>query len=74
MTNTPDPAAARFALLQLVRLAGALLVLTGALVLSGKVEWLPRLPDAAGYAFVAAGLGVFFALPLVLARRWRSRP
>ncbi|WP_421839432.1 hypothetical protein [Novosphingobium sp.] len=69
-----DPAAARFAVLQLVRLSGALLAFAGVLIISGKVGWLPKLPEAAGYALLGAGLIDFFAAPVLLARRWKSRP
>lgn len=64
-----DPAAARFAVLQLVRLAGTLLVLGGVLVLSGRVGW----PQGVGYGLAATGLAAFFALPLFLAKRWKSK-
>lgn len=76
MTTAPDrdPAAARFAVLQMVRLSGALLALGGVLILTGKVAWLPKLPEAAGYVLIAAGLIDFFVAPLFLARRWKSRP
>ncbi len=76
MSTAPDrdPAAARFAVLQLVRLSGALLALAGVLIITGKVSWLPNLPEAAGYVLIAAGLADFFVAPLFLARRWKSRP
>lgn len=76
MSTSPerDPAAARFAVLQMVRLSGALLALGGVLIITGKVAWLPRLPEAAGYVLIAAGLVDFFVAPLLLARRWKSRP
>lgn len=70
----PDPAGARFAVLQLVRLSGALLAFAGVLISTGKVTWLPRLPEAVGYVLIAAGLVDFFVAPLFLARRWKSRP
>jgi hypothetical protein len=60
--------------LQLVRLSGALLALGGVLVMSGKVSWLPHLPDAIGYALVGLGVADFFALPPLLAKRWKSKP
>ena len=69
-----DPAAARFALLQLVRLSGALLAFAGVLIISGKVGWLPKLPVVAGYVLLGLGLVDFFAAPVLLARRWKSRP
>lgn len=69
-----DPAAARFAVLQLVRLSGALLAFAGVLIISGKVSWLPKLPEALGLVMVLAGLADFFAAPKLLARRWKSKP
>ena len=72
MSAERDPAIARFAVLQLVRLSGTLLVLAGALVASRKVGWLSGLPEAAGYVLMAAGLADFFALPPLPAKRWRS--
>ncbi|WP_295530401.1 hypothetical protein [Novosphingobium sp. Chol11] len=72
MSAERDPAAARFAVLQLVRLSGAALLLLGVLLLSGKVPWLPRLPEAVGYVLVAVGIAEFFIVPLFLTRRWRS--
>jgi uncharacterized protein YjeT (DUF2065 family) len=76
MSGAPerDPAAARFAVLQMVRLSGAVLALFGVLIISGKVAWLPKLPEAAGYVLVAAGLVDFFVAPMLIARRWKSKP
>ena len=72
MTAERDPAAARFAVLQLVRLSGAVMLLLGVLLLSGKATWLPRLPDVFGYILIAIGIAEFFVVPLFLTRRWRS--
>lgn len=73
MSNGRDPAMARFAVLQLVRLSGAVLVLLGVLAVSGRAPaWLAGLPVAAGYGLAALGMFEFFALPRLLARRWRS--
>lgn len=69
----PDPAAARFAVLQLVRLSGALLVLVGVLALTGKVSLLAGLPEVVAYVLMAAGLIDYFVLPPLLAKRWRSK-
>ena len=76
MSGAPvrDPAAARFAVLQMVRLSGAVLALVGVLIISGKVAWLPKLPEAVGYGLVAAGLVDFFVAPRLIARRWKSNP
>lgn len=68
-----DPAAQRFAIMQAARLAGALMVLAGVLVISGQVGLLAGLPPIAGYVLIAAGLLDFFAVPVVLARIWRSK-
>lgn len=68
-----DPAAARFAVLQVLRLSGALLTLLGLLVLSGNVAWLRAIPPAAGYPLAIAGLLDFFFVPRIIARRWKSK-
>lgn len=74
MTDKPndiglkDPAAARFWMLQLMRLGGVLLVVGAVLILSGRVPG----PDLLGYGLLFFGLFEFFWLPLVLARRWKS--
>ena len=72
--SAADPAAARFAVLQLVRLSGALLALAGVLIASGKATWLPQLPEALGYVLIGAGHIDFFAVPPILARRWKTKP
>ena len=69
-----DPAAARFAVLQMVRLSGAVLAFAGVLIVSGKAAWLPHLPAAVGYVLIAAGLIDFYMAPMLLARRWKSKP
>ncbi|MCP5396258.1 MAG: hypothetical protein H6918_05940 [Sphingomonadaceae bacterium] len=71
MSNNPTPeelAKARFFTLGLVRLAGVAIVVLGMLVLQGTLDW----PDPAGWVLLAVGLVDFFAMPLVLARRWRT--
>lgn len=73
MTNQPDPAAARFAMLQMARLSGAVLVLLAVVIIAGKAPaWLGTIPKEAGYGLAALGLFEFYALPRFLARRWRS--
>lgn len=72
MTQERDPAVARFAALQTVRLAGAMLVLLGVVILSHRFPALADVPEAAGYAIAAVGLADFFVAPMLLARRWRS--
>lgn len=63
-----DPAAARFWMLQLMRLGGLLLVLGGVLIISGTVPG----PEVLGYGLLVFGAVEFFAMPVMLARRWKS--
>ncbi|MDF8334532.1 hypothetical protein [Novosphingobium cyanobacteriorum] len=64
-----DPAFARFMVLQAVRLSGALLALAGVVLLSGRYG---AFPPTLGYILIGAGLVDFFALPPLLAKRWKS--
>lgn len=61
----------RYFALSLVRLSGAVLVLIGIVVTSGRVESLPAI---AGYALIVAGLLDMLLFPRLLARRWRTPP
>lgn len=70
--SEPDPAKGRFVVMQLVRLSGVVLVLFGILLQARRIEALRDVPPAAGYILIVIGLVEVFALPLVLARRWRS--
>ncbi|MXO62461.1 hypothetical protein [Qipengyuania oceanensis] len=63
-----DPAASRFAIITLARLAGALCVVFGMPMVSGRIGDSPAL----GIALILVGLAGFFFLPKYLARRWRS--
>ena len=72
MSAKRDPAVARFTILQMVRLSGAVLLFLGVALLSGKAPWLPRLPDVVSYILIVLGIIEFFVVPLILARRWRS--
>jgi hypothetical protein len=64
----PDPALARFLVIQLSRIGGVVMVLFGIAIVLGRFD----LPVAAGYGLLAMGLFESFALPLILSRRWRS--
>ncbi|MET3473177.1 MULTISPECIES: hypothetical protein [unclassified Novosphingobium] len=66
-----DPAMGRFALLQLLRLAGTLIVMIGAMAASGNVPWLARVPQWGAFALAFAGLTLFFGAPRWLVRRWK---
>lgn len=65
-----DPAFGKFMALQLVRLSGAVLALIGVVLLSGRFGTYPVL---AGYLLVGVGLVDFFALPPLLAKRWKTK-
>ncbi|MFC3213990.1 MULTISPECIES: hypothetical protein [Novosphingobium] len=65
-----DPAAARFAIINLVRLAGVGFVVLGILVANGRI--LPDAPDWVAYLLVANGLVDAFVIPAVLVRKWRT--
>ncbi len=68
-----DKTALRFALLQLVRLAGAMTALAGVVVLSHGMALTRMLPDWPGYAMVVAGAAGFFAGPVLLVKGWKRR-
>jgi hypothetical protein len=68
----PDPAKARFAVIQLARLFGVVLVLLGVLIQAGRIAALAWVPQWAGYVLIAVGLVDTFVMPTLLARRWRS--
>jgi len=70
--NDRDPAAARFAIIQIVRLSGVALVLLGLAIQSGRVAALSEIPAMVGYVLIAVGLIDTFVAPAVLARRWRT--
>lgn len=68
-----DPALGRFALLQLVRLSGTLIVLVGAMAASGNVRWLSAVPGWGAMALALVGLTLFFGAPRWLVRRWKRK-
>lgn len=65
-----DPAFARWAAIQAVRILGVVLVVVGILGMVGRIA----IPPLAAYAISAAGLIAAAVFPLLLARRWRSPP
>jgi hypothetical protein len=64
----PDPAKSRFIAIQLIRLTGVGMVMLGIAIMVGKVD----LPRVAGYGLAAIGLFDAMAMPVILARRWRT--
>ena len=63
-----DPARARFIIIQALRWSGVALVLLGLLVVNHRID----LPMIAGYVMLAVGLIDAFAMPIVLAKLWKS--
>jgi hypothetical protein len=63
-----DPAAARFAIIQAVRLSGVGFVIGGILVAAARTA----LPEWIGYPLLAVGLVDVFLIPQILARKWRT--
>ncbi len=67
----PDPARAKYFLLQALRLSGAGLAFAGAAVIGHHLP----LPEAVGYALVLAGAVEATIVPVLLARAWkRAKP
>ena len=63
-----DVARGRWMVINVVRLAGVAMVLVGMLAVQNVFE----IPAIAGYVLIGAGLIDIFAMPMVLARKWRS--
>ena len=72
--GTPDPAKGRFVMIQLARLIGVFMVLFGILLQDGRIVALREVPRAVGFVLIAIGLLDVFVMPVILARRWRSKP
>ncbi len=63
-----DVARNRWMVINAVRVAGVAMVLVGILGARGVFEY----PIAAAYVLIVVGLFDIFAVPLILARKWRS--
>lgn len=59
----------RFVAMSILRLAGAVLIMFGVVIASGRFESMPRV---AGIVMVVVGALDFALVPLFLARRWRT--
>ena len=68
----PDPAAARWAVIQVVRALGVATVLAGLLLTAGRIPGLAEVPRWFGYILVGIGFFEVFGLTRLLAQRWRS--
>lgn len=67
-TPAKDPARARFAAITLIRMSGAALVLIGILITRGRID----LPWWIGLILTLVGVFDVFAMPLILARKWKT--
>lgn len=70
MADNGNNAAIGFAAIQLSRVAGIVLLFVGAMIVLERIE----APGFLGIGLVLVGMAVFFALPLVFARLFRSPP
>ncbi|MCJ2188137.1 hypothetical protein [Novosphingobium beihaiensis] len=65
-----DPAAGRFAAIQITRLVGVACVALGITIATDRL--LPGLPGWVGYILIANGLLDVFVIPPILIRKWRT--
>ncbi|PNU02961.1 hypothetical protein [Novosphingobium guangzhouense] len=65
-----DPAALRFAIINLVRIAGVGFIVLGLLMTQGRI--LAGAPDWIAYLLIANGLADTFVIPTLLIRKWRT--
>ena len=66
--NNDDLARTRFLFLNLIRLGSLALALFGLSIVAGKLG----LPQWVGVVVTVLGVGEFFLLPMLLAKRWKS--
>lgn len=64
-----DPAIVKFILLNVIRIAGLFSVLAGIAGLGDRLS----MPDWLAAAAVVLGVGLFFIVPMFVARRWKGR-
>lgn len=67
-----DPAAARWAAIQIVRVIGVATLLAGVLHTAGRIPFLADVPRWFGYVLVGIGFFEVFFVTRLLAQRWRS--
>lgn len=65
-----DPAQQRFIAIQLIRLTGVAMAVFGLVAIAGRTS----LPLVAGYVLFGIGMFDALAMPIILARRWKSPP
>lgn len=65
-----DPAQQRFIAIQLIRVTGVALAVFGLVAIAGRTS----VPVLAGYVLFGVGMFDALAMPIILARRWKSPP
>lgn len=65
-----DPAAARFAMIQMTRIFGVACVIAGMLMANGRL--FAGAPVWIAYLILAIGLVGIFVIPVKMARKWRT--
>jgi hypothetical protein len=65
-----DPAKGRFYFIAAHRVIGAVLVVLGMMAMEGVLDW----GEALGTVLAVTGLIIFFVIPVLLSRMWRSLP
>lgn len=74
MTETNDPAKARFIALSAMRVIAALLILAGVVMAFGNRVWIDSETDRiAGFILIAVGFFDLLVLMPMLVRRWKSK-
>lgn len=69
-----DPAVARWGTIQAVRLSGMAALIYAMLAANGNAPWPGGVPRVAATGVALLAAAVMLAGPVLLARRWRSRP
>lgn len=68
-----DPAMGKYFALQAVRLSGAVMVLLGVMIGTGRApSFLVGLPQEVGYVLAVLGMAEFFWIPRLIARKWKT--
>lgn len=66
--NERDPAVAKFWALQAIRVVGILTAMVGAAGVADRIA----IPQWLAGILLAAGVGIFFGLPVALAKKWKA--
>ncbi|WP_066555687.1 hypothetical protein [Croceicoccus bisphenolivorans] len=70
--SQPDPAFARWAAIQSIRVAGIALFIYAVLAANGRAPWFEGVPTDWTWALALIGASDAFLVPVLLARMWSS--